>query len=241
MKIRKLYGFTLIELLVVIAIIALLASMLLPALSKAREMARSAKCISNLKQIGLAMIMYADDYDGYLPLIYDDAVYSAGDGGLWTLILTQEGYIGGETDLDKYNANFGIFICPSYWPYKMGAWNKDNTKGSAAAHYAMNVGHSGTAACMRYHIRLDKPRTWATDDSLTDVYVPSEFILVADCINIGASPMRQDYVMKVLDASANVRIHLVHNEKANVLFADGHVESCSKKELLDLEAPGMYP
>ena len=66
MKNRK-NGFTLIELLVVVAIIAILAGMLLPVLSKAREKARRVNCAGNMKQIGLSLLMYSGDFDGFFP------------------------------------------------------------------------------------------------------------------------------------------------------------------------------
>ncbi len=92
-------GFTLIELLVVIAIIAILAAILFPVFAQARERARTATCTSNVRQIGLAVRMYTQDYDEAFPI--------------WYAYATGTPHKGVEIALFPYTKNSAIFRCPS--------------------------------------------------------------------------------------------------------------------------------
>ena len=124
---KRAKAFTLIELLVVIAIIAILMAILMPALSRARKQAQMVRCLSNLKQIGLAMHMYADDYENKVPRDETD--------GLWTILFMP--YLGQTQDLSEAYFEVPTYDCPSYpdreqtMDYCINAWDitSGNTTG----------------------------------------------------------------------------------------------------------------
>jgi prepilin-type N-terminal cleavage/methylation domain-containing protein/prepilin-type processing-associated H-X9-DG protein len=195
-------AFTLIELLVVIAIIAILAAILFPVFARAREKARQTSCLSNLKQLGLGVLMYAQDYDEMLPGADCAALQ---DGRNWDIVA------------QPYVKNWQVFQCPSE-PDEYVIGPSHNTCGS---------GWNPPPAWVEEHSMSYGFGLSVEDESLGEIVKPAETLMLGEAdvpwTQVGPRPP-YDYVDWAMQKDR-------HNGGCNLVLCDGHAKWYSESAI----------
>jgi prepilin-type processing-associated H-X9-DG protein len=201
----------LIELLVVIAIIAILAAILFPVFGRARENARRASCQSNLKQIGLGLQMYIQDYDGRVPICNDNSTPTPDDDqGYWWI------------KIHAYTKNDQVFVCPSWrnvtppLPNPLQAYETPPDANQPSFTRELKALTRGTKRLMA---RPEMKLAGTSPDGTS--YGPAQVVAVAEGFN-GTHIYLPEHVAP-LDNPA-MRLRYFHFDGMNVAYADGHVK-----------------
>lgn len=240
-KSRK--AFTLIELLVVIAIIAILAAILFPVFARARENARRASCQSNMKQVGLGIMQYTQDYDESMPSTFyktDQASNPATDAYKWM------------DAIYPYVKSEQIFVCPSdtlnlpYIYYKNLTAASTKNYGSYAAnelYYSTTDGRTppfggdGTPA-IRVPQITSPADTIMTVETFNQVY---QYLYYSSTVSPTASTYGgMESLLCVSGGSQNQHLLSRHLDTSNVLYCDGHVKSQKRNNLMTLGTNGAF-
>ena len=211
-------GFTLIELLVVIAIIAILAAILFPVFAKAREKARQASCLSNCKQLGVALMAYAQDYDERMPMTY----FFTGAAGSSPLYFVAD-------VLQPYIKNWQMNVCPSQkwaggYTYCRPPGYPNPMEGSYAIIPNITSNRGGFAT------------TSLSGCPMAAMVKPAETIAACDATSpeiFGAWSGNPDPLW-FTEVGGGSRVPEVHNDGANYTFCDGHAKWLKNTE------PGMW-
>jgi prepilin-type N-terminal cleavage/methylation domain-containing protein/prepilin-type processing-associated H-X9-DG protein len=208
---RRAPAFTLIELLVVIAIIAILVALLLPGLSKAKDAGLSASCKSKLRQMGIALKLYTDEFQKYPLCATSDptSTYSLWDQKVLALAAN----------------NMNVFICPGERP--LPKWSISLGQPQRNPCYGYNMAGSGRYPATGASLGLDGGFNQARSGNgaylrEVQVSVPSDMIAVVDCKpQTGGSDSDLDDLFPI-----NVLLELAprHSQGENAVFCDGHVE-----------------
>ena len=194
-------GFTLIELLVVIAIIAILAAILFPVFARAREKARQSSCSSNLKQIAIAWMMYAQDFDE-----------RAAPGWNWIVYASVRNW--NATFMRPYIKNEQIWECPSFNNSNIGAAGcEDRHRGGIGYQWAWDPieGPGGDLG-------------WISFKKIGVLTRPAEFIIYGDSACMGFGPYNNGSFTNWQNGAWPNNPPLGHNDGVNVAYADGHVK-----------------